>query len=893
MGIDLLLIDKKLRGNNNLGSAVSKLLINMSNAVENGSTKVNDVVKKTGKSLRDLELISKNDTKAFKDLCSGLGMTTTEMNNVIKHGKNLQNFAKVAGMSVDDFSKKFREDAPGALQAFLNGLRESEKNGKTAIQVLDEMGITEVRLRDTILRLAGGTDTLGDALKVSNEAYEEGNALQKEASQRYGDTKSQIEILKNKVQRLAIEIGDRLLPVVIEIVDKIEGWVEAFKNLDPNIQDFIIKAGFVGTAVGIITTAMGGGLKAVGQITLGFGKLLKEMSKFDSAKSVFQAAVGGLLNPVGAMVLAVGLAAGALVYLWKTNDTFREKVTTAFNKIKETFKKVGETIDYLEDKFPNLFETIKKLPSETFSKALEGMAKAIESLCDIVGGACDIICAICDGDWSRAWEGIKGAVEGFLDFLTNVPNLTNPTQAIMQWLIEGISFENIGEILDILKEFIKEKIESITTIPDDTENPVGKILVWMGDAFEFGKEILGELWETIKTLFSDAIDWLGSIPEIKENPIYKLINWFIETFTENYDSWKENIDYFFDVISYTLDWIAELPSERENPVGKVIGWLKDNLSIESIAWKDAWDKFCTSAIDVLKNFVTRAIGLPIIKNIVDHLKRRIEEKKPEWLQKWNEFKDKICEVDWVGKAREAMNKLLSGLFEKMPNVSDFFKNLISGCINILQNAPFETSGIGCMCNFVRGICSGAKNVYDTIRNVIQNIKSMFENASWSSIGTNIANKISSAIGRISIPNPVAKLIGGFAIGTRSAPKGQFLVAERGPELIDTGKGFILAKKKQLFNFKGGEKVYTASETRKILNGTMESSVFNSLKGITGSIYRRPADNSSTTNNIINNYGGNNSDNKPIILNVVMTDGTVIAKAVYPSISNMLGKDAKK
>ena len=52
---------------------------------------------------------------------------------------------------------------------------------------------------------------------------------------------------------------------------------------------------------------------------------------------------------------------------------------------------------------------------------------------------------------------------------------------------------------------------------------------------------------------------------------------------------------------------------------------------------------------------------------------------------------------------------------------------------------------------------------------------------------------------------------GFATGTNNAPKGLAIVGEKGPELV---------------NFKGGEKVYTNTNTQKILAGATGGSVFN-------------------------------------------------------------------
>ena len=61
-------------------------------------------------------------------------------------------------------------------------------------------------------------------------------------------------------------------------------------------------------------------------------------------------------------------------------------------------------------------------------------------------------------------------------------------------------------------------------------------------------------------------------------------------------------------------------------------------------------------------------------------------------------------------------------------------------------------------------------------------------------------------------------IPGYAKGTRKAKKGIAAVAENGAEIITDGENVVLATEPTLVNMKGGEQVYTATETKKILAG---------------------------------------------------------------------------
>ena len=89
-------------------------------------------------------------------------------------------------MSTSEFQKYFAEDATGALTTFITGLGNLED--ESALQFLDEMGISEIRLRDALLRASNANELFTSAIKSSNQAWNENSALTEEAQKRYETT---------------------------------------------------------------------------------------------------------------------------------------------------------------------------------------------------------------------------------------------------------------------------------------------------------------------------------------------------------------------------------------------------------------------------------------------------------------------------------------------------------------------------------------------------------------------------------------------------------------------------------------------------------------------------------------------------------------------------------
>lgn len=141
---------------------------------------------------------------------------------------------------------------------FLEGLNKVEKEGGSMTATLNELGLSAVRQMNGLNALVANTDKLRDAEKTASQAYKEGNALQVEADKRYGTTASKMQQMKEKVDNLALEFGDNLLPILekaIGVLDKAVAW---FSSLDEEAQENIVKFGLVAAAVGPVTTAIGG-----------------------------------------------------------------------------------------------------------------------------------------------------------------------------------------------------------------------------------------------------------------------------------------------------------------------------------------------------------------------------------------------------------------------------------------------------------------------------------------------------------------------------------------------------------------------------------------------------------------------------------------------------------
>lgn len=230
------------------------------------------------------------------------------------NSERLNDFAAVAGMSGTEFKRAFEEDAGAAMISFIAGLGTAEERGLSAIKVLDDMGISEVRLRDALLRASGASDVFTEAINVGSRAWEENNALTKEAEQRYGTSESKMQIAKNRIIDVGISIGEKLLPHAVKLVEKVADIVDWFDNLDEGTQSLIIKLGIGAAAFGPVTSAVGGLLGIVSKAPQAFSLFTGGLKLAMGGTSLLGGGATALTGALSGVTTAAGAtgAAGAI-----------------------------------------------------------------------------------------------------------------------------------------------------------------------------------------------------------------------------------------------------------------------------------------------------------------------------------------------------------------------------------------------------------------------------------------------------------------------------------------------------------------------------------------------------------------------------------------------------
>ena len=88
-------------------------------------------------------------------------------------GDALTDFARVCGITEKQFVEQWKSDPIRVFQLFIERLSQMSDEGISAVATLDEIGVSEIRLRDTMLRAVNATDLFASAQDMAARAWEE------------------------------------------------------------------------------------------------------------------------------------------------------------------------------------------------------------------------------------------------------------------------------------------------------------------------------------------------------------------------------------------------------------------------------------------------------------------------------------------------------------------------------------------------------------------------------------------------------------------------------------------------------------------------------------------------------------------------------------------------
>ncbi len=491
--------------------------------------------------------------------------------------KDLKQFAKVAGMTTKDFKKAFEKDAVKALSAFISGLNDTKRNGKSAIAILDDMDIKEVRLSNTILSLASAGNLMNEAVEKGNKAWEDNMALTNEANKRYGTLKSQITTALSKIKDIAITVGEKLMPSIQDVINGFGEWIKKFENLSKEEVDVIVKIGLIITAIGPLITIIGKLTSAIGGTISGVGTFVQAIGVMQGKITSASGAVNGLASIMGAATSPIGLATIALAGLTAGLMILATRQTEAEKKAKEFAKEVENQKNQYEDYKRTLDESTNANLAQINS--VSRLKEELKTLVDENGN-------------------VKKGYEGRVSFILNQLNEALGTE----YKLNGNIIQNYKDLQGEIDNLIKKK--------------KAEILLKNGES-KWAKASEEEVEATKK--LKEAYGNLGMSIEEAKAKLQKLTEEASQDVDEN------GTDYWTHKEITNLEALITTYENAESTVKQCTEDKKQYENNYALFVEEKYDEIGKIVTDSTKNYTDTS--LQTIKTSIEQEKRELEESK--------------------------------------------------------------------------------------------------------------------------------------------------------------------------------------------------------------------------------------------------------------------------
>ena len=297
--------------------------------------------------------------------------------------------------------------------------------------------------------------------------------------------------------------------------------------------------------VGIILGTIGSVIAA-----MKWGSIVGQISKISGAFSGFKTAIAAIPGPVLAIIAIVAALAAGFMYLWETNEDFRNNVTAVWEELQGSFSELG-------GKISDMLNQLMPLISEIASTVLTAFGQIAEAVLPILIQLISELLPVIIGLIDQLLPVLTQIIESVLTVLVDVINQLLPL--VMQ-IIEAV-LPVLLQLVQAILPIITQIVEAVLPVLIQLINTILPIITQIISAvLPVLVEILNALTPILNMVISLLQPILNLIISLVE-PILNLIMAAIQPL----------IEIFATLISTILQPIMPILSAVANIITSVLG----------------------------------------------------------------------------------------------------------------------------------------------------------------------------------------------------------------------------------------------------------------------------------------------------------------------------------
>lgn len=295
--------------------------------------------------------------------------------------------------------------------------------------------------------------------------------------------------IRNWAKGIGDTIGETFRNVVQGIKDVVNWWSNLSEGTKSAIKTFAGIAVVAGPVLVVLSKLIAGAITIHGW----FGVLSGVISAVGGA-------LAGITAPIALAVAGVVGLVGAIVYLYNTNETVRDLITTAWNFIKDM---IMQAVSIISEFVQTVIGGLVTWWQENNQMILEAAQNVWGAIKTVIVGAMEVISTIMQTVWPLimavvkfAWDGIKNVIQGVVSVITGI------IQAFSA-LFTG----NWSALWDAVKQIVTGAVQAVWGLIQLWI--VGKIIGAVKAFAGLLKSIISSAWSFVRKIFSSALSWIG------------------------------------------------------------------------------------------------------------------------------------------------------------------------------------------------------------------------------------------------------------------------------------------------------------------------------------------------------------------------------------------------